>query len=257
MTMDFEQIKRYWEERAAADSSAQSTTQDYYMREIEYQVLRDVIERHRPASVVDIGCGDARTTARLAAVHRNTLFFGYDYSGAMVKNAQDNIVAASIANVTVGLCDVSQSIQGKFDMAYTTRCLINLPTRDLQKVAIDHIHGALNDGGVYVMIENFIEGHDNFNRVREAFGLPPISVRDHNLFFERSQLLAHIADKFEVTDDVNISSTYYLVSRIIYSKICQDKNILPNYFDVHHRYATALPFCGDYGPVRMLCLKKK
>jgi hypothetical protein len=64
--MDFDQVKKYWEERASADSSAQSTTLDYYLREIEFRVVKGMIDRYRPARVMDVGCGDARTTARLA-----------------------------------------------------------------------------------------------------------------------------------------------------------------------------------------------
>lgn len=254
--MDFDQIRKYWEERAASDLSAQSTTQDYFLREIECRVLKESIEQHHPSSVIDIGCGDARTTIRLATEHEEISFFGCDYSQAMVKNAKDNLDTASITNLTISSCDISKPIQGKFDMAYTTRCLINLPDWELQKKAIKHIYDVLNSGGVYVMIENFIEGHDNFNRVRDAFGLPKISVREHNLFFKREQLLSFLSDKFEIINDTNISSSYYLVSRIIYSKICQEDRSSPDYFNEHHRYASMLPFCGEYGPVRMLYLKK-
>jgi len=254
--MDFEQIRKYWEERAASDSSAQSTTHDYFMREIEYRVLNDAIERHRPSTVIDIGCGDAWTTVRLATACQAIRFLGCDYSETMVKNARANLAAAGIANLTISQHDVLNHIQGKFDMACTVRCLINLPDWESQKRAIKHIYDSLNVGGIYVMIENFIEGHDNFNRVREAFDLPSIPVREHNFFFKHEQLLSYLSDKFEVVNDINISSSYYLVSRVIYSKICQERKSLPDYFDEHHRYAAALPFCGEYGPVRMICLKR-
>ncbi len=255
--MDFERIKKYWEERAASDPSAQSTTQDYFMREIEYRVLKDEIGHHHPSSVIDVSCGDAWTTVRLASIYPAIHFLGCDYSEAMVKNARTNLATADIANLTISQHDVLKPVQGRFDMAYTVRCLINLPDWELQKKAIKHIYDILNVEGIYVMIENFIEGHDSFNRVREAFGLSPIAVREHNLFFKYEQLLSYLSDKFDIISDINISSSYYLVSRVIYSKICQEKNILPDYFDEHHRYAAALPFCGEYGPVRMLCLKIK
>ena len=64
--MDFNEIKKYWEDRAALDTSAQSTTQDFYLREIEFKVLSERIKKYSPKLVADIGCGDGRTTARLA-----------------------------------------------------------------------------------------------------------------------------------------------------------------------------------------------
>jgi SAM-dependent methyltransferase len=257
MRMDFHQIKAYWEERATKDSGAQSTTQDYYMREIEFRVLRNIILRFGPVSLCDIGCGDALTTIRLAMEFPSITFWGYDYSDAMLRNAQNNLGQARISNLNIGPCDVTKNVPGNYDMIFTTRCLINLPSWTLQKEALANIHRSLRDEGVYAMIENFIEGHQEFNRIREAYGLPPIPVRDHNLFFERERLLESIAGEFNVIEEVNISSTYYLVSRIIYSKICQVRNVQPDYFDEHHAYGATLPFCGEFGPVRMLILKRK
>ena len=256
--MNLDQVKQYWDERAAADSSAQSTTQDYHLREIEYRVLRDLISRYQPAAVLDIGCGDARTTARLAMEFPEVRFVGGDYSESMVQNAHANITQASIKNLSVSLCDVSLPLaNGQQEMVYSTRCLINLPTWELQQEAIANIANALVVGGLYVMIENFMEGHENFNRVRAALGLPEIAVRSHNLFFRREPLLDYLSRYFKVLEEVNISSTYYLVSRVIYSKLCQEDGVAPDYFDAHHRYGAELPFCGEFGPVRMICMRRR
>jgi len=256
--VDYTQVKRYWEERASRDNSAQSTTQDYYLREIEFRVIRQLIENCRPACVMDVGCGDARTSARLATVFKNIKFTGVDYSDSMVKNANENIRQAGIENVEVILSDVSQILPSKkFDLVYSTRCLINLPTWELQQIALANIAESLTVEGFYVMIENFIEGHENFNRVRESFGLPKIPVREHNLFLNRSELLNFVSNHFEIVEEENISSTYYLVSRVVYSKICQGLDTSPDYFDNHHKYAAQLPFSGEFGPVRMLCMRKK
>ena len=256
--MDFDKIKQYWEERASSDSSAQSTTKDYYLREIEFQVLKDLIDRYRPTSVLDVGCGDARTTARLAVEFKKIEFVGCDYSESMVRNALANIDRVKIDNLKVVVCDISRPLQfSQLEIIYSTRCLINFPTWELQQTAIQNIADALVVGGLYVMIENFYEGHKNFNRIRSDFGLPEIAVREHNLFLNRPVLIDFISNYFKVLEEVNISSTYYLVSRVIYSKICQENGTDPDYFDMHHKYAAQLPFCGEFGPVRMICLMRK
>jgi ubiquinone/menaquinone biosynthesis C-methylase UbiE len=255
--MDQAQIKRYWEQRAAADASAQSTTQDYYLREIECRVLHDIIAKYRPRRVLDVGCGDAWTTVSLASAFPDIEFVGGDYSGSMIRNAETNIRKAGLTNIRVSSHDATQAIRGAtFDLIYTTRCLINLPTPELQQRGIRNIYDALDEPGIYVMIENFKEGHQNFNQVRMAFGLPEIAVRSHNLLFERTSLIEFLRSMFELIEETNISSTYYLVSRIVYSRICKDMSVEPDYLDAHHRYASSLPFCGEFGPVRMLCLRK-
>ena len=159
---------------------------------------------------MDVGCGDAKTTARLSAEFDCIAFSGGDYSAAMVKNARSNISAMCIENLNVIECDVLQPLPVQVqEMIYTTRCLINLPGWEMQQTAISNIGNALAPGGVYIMIENFIEGHDNFNRVRREFGLPDIPVRDHNFFFDRQQLMNFISDRFDILDEVDVSDLLY------------------------------------------------
>lgn len=254
--MNFEEINKYWEDRAAKDSSAQSTTQDFYLREIEFNVLFDKIQKYSPNFVADIGCGDGRTTARLASKFPNIEFSGFDYSLFMVDNANNNLIHEKLSNIHFNHADICAELKDSFNLIYTTRCLINLPSWELQKAAINNIHQSLTTGGIYLMIENFIEGQENFNQVRKNFGLSEIPIRDHNFFFQRQQLLEYIEGRFKLEEEVNISSIYYLTSRVIYSKICVETGQKPDYFDDHHRFAAGLPFAGEFGPVRLICLKK-
>lgn len=255
--MNFEEIRNYWEGRASNDGSVQSTTQDVFLREIELNTLIERIRKYSPLYVADVGCGDGRTTVGLARVFGGIEFCGFDYSPAMVENARLVLATQNISNAAFDQLDICNDLPTSFDLIYTTRCLINLPTWELQKNAIRNIHAALNDNGVYLMIENFLEGQENFNRIRKSYELPEISIRPHNFFFARQHLLDYTRDLFEVDEEVNISSTYYLVSRVVYSKMCLESGTQPDYFDEHHRYAANLPFCGEYGPVRLISFRKK
>ena len=256
--MDAEHIKRYWTERAAGDASAQSTTQDVYLREIEYRGLRDKIEEYSPKTVVDLGCGDGRTTARLARDFNTIGFTGIDYAASMIENATRLAAEKGISNLTLVNADVMHPLPIiKADLIFTTRCLINIPSWKSQKIAIKNIHAALSSRGIFIMVENFTEGQNNFNRLRKEYSLPEIPVRDHNLFFNDKLFKKFITSYFNIIENVNISSTYYIVTRIIYSSLCQEKGEPPDYFDKHHELASRLPFAGNFGPVRMLCLQKK
>ena len=107
------------------------------------------------------------------------------------------------------------------------------------------------------MIENFIEGQNNFNKIRRDFGLSEIPVRDHNNFFDQKLLRKFMQSYFELSNEENISSSYYLVSRIIYSSICEKNGLAPDYRDIHHELAAQLPFVGDFGPVKALTFERK
>jgi hypothetical protein len=145
---------------------------------------------------------------------------------------------------------------GTFELVYTTRCLINLPGWELQRIAIERISRLLKKGGTYVMIENFLDGHERLNNLRRDFDLPEIKIRHHNFFLEQEAVLRFVEEEFKVEQITNISSAYYMVTRVIYSKICQVSGVDPDYFDEHHKLASALPFCGNYGPIKMMVLKK-
>jgi hypothetical protein len=122
---------------------------------------------------------------------------------------------------------------------------------------LQRISAMLLPGGFYLMVENFMDGQEEFNQLRAEFGLPEIKVREHNRFFDDRWFLPFIADKFELVEKLNISSLYYLVSRVIYSKICAATGAPPDYFDVHHELASQLPVCGNFGPVKLLVLRRK
>lgn len=255
--MNFDEIKNYWENRAALDSSAQSTTQDFYLREIEFNALSERIQRYSPSLLADVGCGDGRTTSRLAVKYPNAFFTGFDYSLSMVENARRVNNSSGVSNIKFNQLDICEGLKDSFNLIYTTRCLINLPSWELQKVAIKNIHEALTIGGIYLMVENFIEGQANFNQIRKNYDLPEIPIRQHNFFFERPRFLDYVNSLFEIEEEINISSTYYLVTRVIYSKICVETGIHPDYFDDHHRFAAGLPFCGEFGPIRLIVLRKR
>jgi SAM-dependent methyltransferase len=256
--MDVDDIRQYWEGRASSDGSAQSTTNDVYLREIEYSVVNDAVAHLKPESVLDVGCGDARTTARLAASNAEISFAGIDYSESMISNAKAVIAELGLSNLKVVVGDATKPISEKrHDLVYTNRCLINLPTWDLQRLALENIAKRLPTGKHFLMIENFVEGQQAFNATRRKFGLPEIPVRSHNCFFRRDQLLGEMEREFVVVEERNISSTYYLVSRVIYARICMDEGKSPDYFDAHHKYAAQLPFLGECGPVRALLFRKR
>jgi ubiquinone/menaquinone biosynthesis C-methylase UbiE len=257
--MEFEEIKNYWNERAGSDSTSQSTTNDVFLRAIESSKLIETINELnlKQPEIVDIGCGDGNTTISVAKSFSEWKFKGFDYSENMIKNASTNLKSVGLNNLDFDVLDISQkSLSNEVDLIFTSRCLINLPGWELQCKALDHIRKSLKTGGYYLMIENFLDGHNEFNKVRKQFDLPEIPVRPHNYFFDQNKLNEYAKNKFEIVSIRNISSMYYLVSRIVYSKICQIRGENPDYFDLHHELGSQLPECGNFGPIKLLILRR-
>lgn len=260
--MQHKEIKEYWNTRANEfKTSPEATTNDYYMRQIEINSLKNKIEKYQKdiKKIADIGCGNGYSTIELAKTFPDIEFFGFDYSTEMINNAKENLNNACISNIKFDVLDiVDGNIEGKYDLIYTDRCLINLSSWSDQQLALKKITSALSENGVYLMIENFLNGQNNLNDLRKKFGLTTIDVRDHNLFFNLEQTKMYIKDLgCTFASYENISSLYYLVSRVIYSKICSLENKQPDYYDIHHELASKLPVNGDFGPIAMCEIKKR
>jgi ubiquinone/menaquinone biosynthesis C-methylase UbiE len=259
--MNYDEIKRYWNERAAESRGApNATTNDYYLRVIESRRLIEQIQARAASvrTVADIGCGDGLTTLSVAKAFPTIAFTGRDYSANMIVAANRHREEQGARNVRFAESDLTTDADPTtFDLVYTTRCLINLPSEELQRQALLRIAAMLPAGGIYLMVENFMDGQEALNRLRAELGLPEIKVREHNRFFDERWLLPFIADTFAVVDNLNISSLYYLVSRVIYSKICAATGATPDYFDAHHELASQLPVCGNFGPIKLLVLRRK
>jgi ubiquinone/menaquinone biosynthesis C-methylase UbiE len=260
-SITYKDIRRYWEDRAKnSPNSLQATTNDYFMREIEIRKLSEELLKISKdiKNVADLGCGDGLSTLSIAKNFPSIMFKGFDYSPSMIKIAKNRQQQWGISNVDFEEHDIiKDKIDNSYNVMYTTRCLINLPSRLMQEEAIREIHCNLESDGVYIMIENFIDGHELFNNLRRDFDLPEIMVRDHNLYFDEKQLYDFVNNLFVIEKIENISSLYYVVSRIIYAKICKINNSVPDYFDIHHELASKLPMMGNYGPIKMLVMRKK
>jgi ubiquinone/menaquinone biosynthesis C-methylase UbiE len=255
--MDAEAIKKYWDNRAKQDKTGQATTDDVYMREIERREVLAAIKQvplKQGDRVVDVGCGDGVTAAHVAEAIRSRggHVIGADFSGEMIKKAK----ALETDNLSYMQFDIMTDwLPCKF--IYTTRCIINLPSWPDQRKALINIRKSLLSDGKYVMIENFLAGQRNLNTLRVKYELESIPIRKHNKFLSGRELAEFMRVDFELEEAVNISSSYYLATRVIYAKLCQLRGMAPDYFSDEHRLAVDLPYCGNFGPIYRLTWRAK
>jgi ubiquinone/menaquinone biosynthesis C-methylase UbiE len=252
--MNQDQVKKYWEDRAKSHPEGQKTTMDVSLREIEYRNLRKQILLNQPKTVLDVGCGDGKTTIRLAKDFPGIYFYGMDFSGSMILEAERSI--GDFDNIEFKVGDILNPISDiSFDLIFTNRCLINLTSWELQLLAIQNMKKLLNFKGILILIENIFESQEKFNCFRTAVGLHKIPIREHNLFFQRLVLIKELKLIFNEVGIKNISSTYYFITRIVYSRICKLLRRHPNYVGVTHKFSALLPSIGDMGPVNLISAK--
>lgn len=170
------------------------------------------------SSLMDVGCGNGMATIHYASQVDRCI--GIERSDHLRALAADNLRASGLTNlrfVSGDVLNLSQvaSDEGleEIDVAVTQRMLINLPSWELQKQAIDEIHRCLKPGGYYVMIENTWDGQDNLSACRQQVGLDPIKLHWHNEYIDFQQLQSGLQGRFELVERQGFN-LYYFLTRV-------------------------------------------
>ena len=261
------EIREYWDNRAKEHTyDLQGTTNDIYLRELEIKTVVEKIREFRlspNASIIDIGCGDGYSTMRLAKVFPEYNITGIDYSESMIANAlkqqeKDSELKDNVQFKVADVLNLNDALGNeKFDVAISMRVLINLPELTLQQVAINNIADICKQNGRYIAVENFLDGQRNMNELRVSLGLAEIPVRWHNHFFEKNDFKNAAESSFKNLSFIDFASSYYYVTRVIFSKMCQLQGVEPSYeHDLYH-IALDLPYQGEFSPIRMVVMEKK
>ncbi len=258
-------VQRYWEERAEShEGSASATTNDIHLRRLEVATIAKSIgalDLAPGSRVVDIGCGDGRSTLQLAAAFPHLEFLGIDYSESMVEAAVSAVATNPLSNASFAVEDIrrlgSAYYEEAFDVALTDRCLINLGSLDEQTRAIETIADLVAPNGTYIAVENFIDGHENMNRGRQDLGLEPIPIRWHNVFFTEENFVRATTPHFELVSFSDFSSSYYFATRLVYAAMCQRLGESPDYDHPIHQLAPDLPPTGCFSPIRKVELRRR
>jgi SAM-dependent methyltransferase len=239
----------FWNERAAIGANAGSN--DFVLKELELALLMARVPDS--ASVLDIGCGNGEALLRLATA-KNISGTGVDFAEKMVDLAQAETKSRKLDGRLTFLTGKIPGLPadiGSFDIIVTERCLINLDSEAMQKQAFDEIVGHLKPGGLYLMMESFVEGLARTNRLRAQFGLEAISAPWHNKFFHEAVVASWSNQRVRLKEIVPYSSTYHFLSRVIYAHDATARGEEMRYDSNINMMSLKLPVIGDYGPARL------
>jgi ubiquinone/menaquinone biosynthesis C-methylase UbiE len=242
-----DKVKEYWDGQAKEFGiSDMATAPDHYYRQKE---IAEIIALLRDGDfIMDVGCGNGFSTFRFAEACPNSFIVGVDYSKPMIEAA--HLARGSDKRPTFIVGNVLELANNPilYDAVICTRCLINLDTWYQQKDAILQIKTVLKPGGRLILVENTLEGLVNLNNMRQHFDLPPVEQRWHNHYLPQQWLEQFLTEHFTIQRAENIGSTYYLVSRVIYAKLCQLNGEEPQYLHPINEIAAQLPNSGNYSP---------
>lgn len=209
-------ILEFWNAQAGKFGTSHSASWgDNHAIELEIQTIGQHIQAGD--KVLDIGCANGHATLRQLA-RSPAAITGMDFSESMIQEAQKNSAEwASAAPVTFEVGDVRQLRfeSETFDVVYTTRTLINLPTWEEQKGAIAECLRVCKTGGTVILSEAFWEPLVLLNAMRALKSLAPLVEHDFNRYFKKQYLEEFLVAHNIAFEAIDFSSIYYLGSRFL------------------------------------------
>jgi ubiquinone/menaquinone biosynthesis C-methylase UbiE len=257
LSPDLMQIWQHWEQRGKRYGLSPSASWvDETMLHREGEILSRYIKTDD--AVLDAGCANGYTTIQLARSKRIRIT-GIDYAASMIEHAQLNLNRAGHTK-GAAFFKVNNFLNldfpdNTFDKVITKRCLINLGTQENQKRAMLEAHRVLRPGGLFLVSEVSEQTADKLNRIRQRFGLETMTPLWHNCYLDETDFLNFAGDYFEVKNPLRFSSTYYLVTWVLYPYFVRSGQ--RNYRSFLHKLSAVMPQVGDWGLQKLYILKKR
>lgn len=187
--MEYGFIKEYWENQAKQYQDSHSASWgDIYMINLEIQNIGRFISVGD--AVFDVGCGNGYSTFQLLDKGVK-LIKGIDFSENMIRQAnkrKSEMNLGDIISFDVGDIRDLKFEDALFDVVYTTRVLINLPSWEEQKKGIDECLRVTKPGGKVLFSEAFWEPLVLLNSLRALKQLSPLVEHDFNRYLKKKWL---------------------------------------------------------------------
>lgn len=237
-----------WDQRASL--GAYSGSRDRTAKRLEIEAIAGQVQTG-DRFILDAGCGDGETA--LALRWQFPIYVdAFDLSEMMIALAEHQRTARTpvlnntsfmVSNIFDYRIHASVPAWGHgYDMVYTERMIINLPDWATQLRAIHHLMDLLRPGGRYVMVECCQEGLNQINELRGALGLSEIVPPGHNRYLRNAEIWQAVQDGLlPVPREVDYSSTYYFLSRIVNAVLADQSGQAPDYDAAVNQLALRLP----------------
>lgn len=210
-------IKEYWEKQAETyKQSHEASWGDSWMIDLEIKTIGQYLKQG--AQILDVGCGNGYSTIHQWQERRPASMIGVDLAENMIRHARQALIDHKITgNISFENGDIGslRFPDNTFDIVYTTRVVINLPTWEQQTQALSECIRVTKKGGTIIFSEAFWEPLTLLNAVRALKNLPPLVEHDFNRYIKKSKLDAWLKSRGITYKVDEFSSVYYLGSRFL------------------------------------------
>jgi SAM-dependent methyltransferase len=250
-------MAEFWSARARLyGRDPRANTSDIWLRELEINCASRVIQEGQFETVMDFGCANGYTTRRLAKLHGRTRFIGFDINQEMIAAARRRVDSEPLSNIEFRLSDIrTEEPAERFSFIYAIRVFQNMEDLKTQKNNFDILERLSVSDGMLLCIESYLDGYITLNNDRITMGLPPLPIHEH-LTLLTDEFDEYASSKMPLVRKEYLSSSYYLVTRLLYSYLAKINDEPIDYNHPIHQIAALLPQIGEYGPQRANLYRK-
>ena len=248
--------------------SSLSTMKDEYIRNKETEAIVSFVntievEKNRPLSIIDVGCGNGTTLSILRETFKDHILSGVEKNDELRGIAERRF---ENSNVRVLKGDILENLMeefGKHDIVISQRVIINILNEEDQLRALTNISELVSDRGFLVLVECMKKPLENLNQARSEFGFSAISPSFHNLYLDEEMLENELEAKgftrycSESIMAENFLSSHYYVTRVLHDIVLGGREYIRNSHFVKFLSQVIPQDVGDYSPIKFYVFRRK
>lgn len=256
-----EEVREYWKDQARR--YGQSPSASWSDHEVIGLEIRE-ISRHLNDGerVLDIGCANGYSTLHYA-LEKKSYFKGLDLLPEMIEQAMarrsNHQSLAGTLEFGVGDITALAEADQAYDKVIATRVLINLGSRERQRLAFSQCARVLRIGGKLLLSEATVQGWQQLNSFRREWALPDIPMPSFNLYLDEREVEEMAQDYFTIDAIVDFASTYYVGTRILKPLIIRALGAAIDVADPNmhwNQWFAKMPTAGNYGTQKLFILTR-
>lgn len=242
--------------------NANSTMEDQYIRNAEIDYITSEVRRYcewaNPnPKIFEVGCGNGHLLSCLKSSFPNASFSAIEFTPELLQIAQQR----KLTNVSIEQGDArkAECFPPQCDIVISERVIINLLDMGHQRIALENIAASLKMGGIYIMVESFIEPLYELNRARKEVKLPPIEPSYQNKYLtDRMVFRMQFMGLQEITPAIptNYLSSHFFLTRVFHWLVRPEGGKLKANHVVRFFDQAIPPSIGNYSPIRFRLFRR-
>ena len=241
------------------DNYYQKSRKNYILKDdnffkLEIQAISNQISNYtnknkKPLNILELGSGSGFLASIICSkiLKKSTYhYLGVDFSKQAVNKANKRKIK-NCTFVQNDFLDFFSKTNEFFDIIITQRSIMAIMNNKDQKKLLTFIKKHMNQKSVGIFSEVTTQAFKNLQKLRKKLKLSPLVKIWHSHHLDESV----ISKIFPHSEIIDYSSTYWLITRVIYPYFEE-----PKHNSLIHNFASNLSQEGDYGMVKLFLVKK-